>query len=189
MTILADGNVGIGTETPVARLELRSTTGQQRWSYDASTRLGLTVGAGGTATFDADGTTPRIAFSDGLTLPAGTATAGTSPLKFTSGTNLTTKENGAVEYDGSVLTYTANSVRYNTGTLSGTVSTTGTATTTFTVTIGQTQPNTTYKPFITASNALSATMFYISNKTTTTFDVVFVTGLTGAVAFDWMLTP
>lgn len=35
-----------------------------------------------------------------LTLVAGTATAGTAPLKFTSGTNLTAAENGAVEYDG-----------------------------------------------------------------------------------------
>jgi len=35
-----------------------------------------------------------------LILPAGTATASTAPLKFTSGTNLTTPEAGAVEYDG-----------------------------------------------------------------------------------------
>lgn len=36
-----------------------------------------------------------------LQLAAGTATAGTAPLKFTSGTNLTTPEAGAMEYDGS----------------------------------------------------------------------------------------
>lgn len=35
-----------------------------------------------------------------LHLPAGTATASTAPLKLTSGTNLTTAEAGAVEYDG-----------------------------------------------------------------------------------------
>jgi hypothetical protein len=35
-----------------------------------------------------------------LHLKAGTATANTSPLKFNSGTNLTTAESGAVEYDG-----------------------------------------------------------------------------------------
>jgi hypothetical protein len=34
-------------------------------------------------------------------LKAGTATAGTAPLKFTSGTNLTTPESGTVNYDGS----------------------------------------------------------------------------------------
>lgn len=36
-------------------------------------------------------------------LKAGTATASTAPLKFTSGTNLTTAEAGAVEYDGTVF--------------------------------------------------------------------------------------
>ena len=35
-----------------------------------------------------------------LHLPAGTATANTAPLKFTSGTNLTTPEAGAVEWNG-----------------------------------------------------------------------------------------
>lgn len=39
-------------------------------------------------------------------LNAGTATAGTAPLKFTAGTNLTSAEAGAVEFDGTHLTYT-----------------------------------------------------------------------------------
>ena len=39
----------------------------------------------------------------GVNLKAGTAAAGTAPLKFTAGTNLTTPEAGAVEYDGSNL--------------------------------------------------------------------------------------
>lgn len=71
----------------------------------------------------------------------------------------------------------------------GNYSATGTATTTFTVTIGATQANTTYKVNATPTNALSAAMFYVTNKTTTTFDVVFLTGLTGAVSFDWSLKP
>ena len=41
-----------------------------------------------------------------LNLKAGTAAAGTAPLKFTSGTNLTTAEAGAMEYDGTKLYYT-----------------------------------------------------------------------------------
>ena len=44
-----------------------------------------------------------------LHLKAGTTTAGTAPLKFTSGTNLTTPEDGAIEYDGSKLTFTDSS--------------------------------------------------------------------------------
>jgi|SRR5579859_2413733 len=43
------------------------------------------------------------------TLPAGTIVAGTAPLKFTLGVNLTTPEAGAVEYDGTHLYYTNNS--------------------------------------------------------------------------------
>jgi hypothetical protein len=41
-----------------------------------------------------------------LGLAAGTATAGTAPLKFALGVNLTSPEAGAVEYNGTVLTYT-----------------------------------------------------------------------------------
>lgn len=41
-----------------------------------------------------------------LTLAAGTATAGTAPLKFTAGVNLTSAVSGTVEYDGTLLTYT-----------------------------------------------------------------------------------
>jgi hypothetical protein len=39
-------------------------------------------------------------------LKAGTATANTAPLKFTSGTNMTTAENGSFEYDGTLLYFT-----------------------------------------------------------------------------------
>lgn len=41
-----------------------------------------------------------------LHLPAGSATANTAPLKFTSGTNLTAAEVGAMEYDGTSLFFT-----------------------------------------------------------------------------------
>lgn len=41
-----------------------------------------------------------------MTPAAGTATAGTAPMKYTSGTILTTPENGAVEYDGTVPYFT-----------------------------------------------------------------------------------
>jgi hypothetical protein len=42
-----------------------------------------------------------------LHLKAGTATAGTAPLKLTSGTNLSITEAGAIEYDGTHLYFTA----------------------------------------------------------------------------------
>ena len=65
----------------------------------------------------------------------------------------------------------------------------GTATTVFTVTIGQTMANTTYKVNVTPTSALSAALFYVTNKTTTTFDVTYLAGLTGTVTFDWSLFP
>jgi hypothetical protein len=47
-----------------------------------------------------------------LHLKAGTATASTAPLKFTSGTNLTTAEAGAVEFDGTNLLFTPSTTRH-----------------------------------------------------------------------------
>lgn len=47
-----------------------------------------------------------------LHLPAGTATANTAPLKLTTGTALTTPEDGAIEYHGSHLYFTIGSTRY-----------------------------------------------------------------------------
>ncbi len=46
-----------------------------------------------------------------LHIAAGTASAGTSPLKFTSGTNLTTPEAGAMEYDGTSLYFSPSTTR------------------------------------------------------------------------------
>lgn len=46
-----------------------------------------------------------------LHIAAGTASAETSPLKFTSGTNLTTPEAGAMEYDGTSLYFSPSTTR------------------------------------------------------------------------------
>lgn len=46
-----------------------------------------------------------------LQIAAGTATAGSAPLKFTSGTNLTVVENGATEFNGTNLFFTPSTVR------------------------------------------------------------------------------
>ncbi len=71
--------------------------------------------------------------------------------------------------------------------IAGSVSQVGAATTVFTVTIGVTLGSATYKVVVSPSNVLSAALFYITNKTTTTFDVTYIAGLTGTVAFDWMV--
>lgn len=71
----------------------------------------------------------------------------------------------------------------------GSFSGTGTATTAFTVTIGVAMANNTYKVNVTPTAALSAAVFYISAKTTTTFTVSYLAGLTGTVTFDWSVFP
>ena len=66
------------------------------------------IGASGTAVkVGINMTTPTAR----LHLPAGTATAGTGPLKLTSGTNLTTPEDGVFEYNGTDLFFTVGSTR------------------------------------------------------------------------------
>jgi hypothetical protein len=54
-----------------------------------------------------DGSAPTAS----LTLPAGTATASTAPLKLTSGTLVTTPEAGAFEFDGTDLFFTPSAAR------------------------------------------------------------------------------
>lgn len=73
--------------------------------------------------------------------------------------------------------------------IAGSFSGVGTATTSFVVTIGITMPNTTYKVNITSTSLLGAAQCYVSAKTTTTFTVTYMTGLTGAISFDWILAP
>lgn len=68
----------------------------------------------------------------------------------------------------------------------GSISQVGVATTTFTVTIGTTLSSNAYVVQVTPTNALSAALFYVTNKTTTTFDVMYLAGLTGTVTFDWV---
>lgn len=160
-------------------------------SLTGMTHIGLETVSGNTLLNTTSGSVGigLTSISAVLHLKAGTASASTAPLKFTSGTNLTTVENGAVEYDGTDYFVSAGGTRQSIckGNF-GSHSQVGAATTTFTVTFGGTQPNATYKVNVTPTNLLSAALFYVTNKTTTTFDVVYLAGLTGTVEFDWLLT-
>jgi len=81
-----------------------------------STAYKITADTTGALTFQTNGTTTALTIDTaqnigaGVTSPtsvlhlkAGTATANTGPLKFNSGTNLTTPEAGVFEYDGKVF--------------------------------------------------------------------------------------
>lgn len=84
-----DTNTGIGhVDSDVLSL---ITNGQSRIYIDSTGNVGI-------------GTTGPTAY---LHLKAGTATAGTAPLKLTAGTNLGTTEAGAIEYDGTHLYFSA----------------------------------------------------------------------------------
>lgn len=71
--LYASGNVGIGTDTPSARLHAVSTTEQARFSYDVSNYWNATTNASGVTTFDAVGSGSAFVFSDPITSPNQTA--------------------------------------------------------------------------------------------------------------------
>lgn len=95
---ISGGTTIIGDTTSGGNLTLSSTSHATKGkilfgtsAYDeVNNRLGIGIGS------------PTAQ----LHLSAGTATAGSAPLKFTAGTNLTTAEAGAVEYNGSELLFT-----------------------------------------------------------------------------------
>jgi hypothetical protein len=107
------GNGGTGQTTQTAAFDALSptTTKGDLIVYDGTDNVRLATGTN-TFVLTADSTTATGlkwsapgGFTGGtltslLTLAAGTATAGTEPLKFQTGTNLTTAEAGAMEYDG-----------------------------------------------------------------------------------------
>lgn len=178
---------GTTNKTAALRIEGANTQGIATADYAMFVKQGNSVHGGSLKIKD---TSTATAY---LHIAAGTATASTAPLKLTSGTNLSTTEAGAVEYDGTHLYFTAANAgsRYTLDrqVIGASYSGTGTATTTYTVTIGTTQANATYKVTVEPTNVLTAVLQYVTNKTTTTFDVTFVSALTGTVAFDWTLVP
>jgi hypothetical protein len=98
-------NVCIGRST-----EVPSATGSAQLSIQnaiygtGNTGTGSTVSPGNVGLY-------TTAPTGRLHLPAGTATAGTAPLKLTAGTVLGTPENGALEFDGTHLYITIAGVR------------------------------------------------------------------------------
>lgn len=139
MAITTGGNVGIGTISPTALLSIttlansgtllslgaNSQQGLFRVAYSGGATT-LTSSEYGTFTIATNGGnqninimpngTGKVGIGQGtptaaLHIKAGTAAANTAPIKLTSGTNLTTPENGALEYDGTNLYFTVGGVR------------------------------------------------------------------------------
>lgn len=91
VTLLSGLTGGLNLATSVSGPVTFWTNNTQAANFNTSQRLFL------------GGSTSATAI---LHIKAGTASASTAPLKFTSGTNLTTAEAGAMEYDGTNLFYT-----------------------------------------------------------------------------------
>ena len=86
-----------------ARINVGNANASLDFQMNSSTKATITqAGNVGIGT-----TTPTAV----LHLKAGTAAASSAPLKFTAGTNLTTPEDGAIEFDGNSLFFTTGSTR------------------------------------------------------------------------------
>lgn len=103
--------------TSPAKMLVCGYDGTQDYSYIQSLHLG--VGYKGLALNPNSGNIGiglgTSAATARLHLPAGQASASNAPLKFTAGTNLTTAEDGAVEYDGSKFSFTVGGTRFSLG--------------------------------------------------------------------------
>ena len=109
--------VGAGTNYAFNADDLKDTTGT---AYGFFSNVNTPATTGTTWGFYANGTANNLFRGNTyygniavtptakIHVAAGSATASTAPLKFTSGTNLTAIEAGVVEYDGTIMTATPN---------------------------------------------------------------------------------
>lgn len=161
---VTDGSVVVATNSVTEMLGFDRSDGSRRWELRSSssglffnegnsTANRLYISAGGNIGI---GTTSPSAR---LRIAAGTASAGTAPLKLTQGTLLTTPEDGSVESDASGLWFTIGSVRYliSLQTVAGNYSNVQT--------IGNTTGSITMTPL--AGNSVIVNSTAISNSSTT----------------------
>lgn len=123
----SDGSVGTGGLEPSLGGVRNGAGGKFALLNNSATDVFMTVAGTGTGNvyflvLGADGSGSKVGNvgigyggvtnpTARLQLAAGSATAGTAPLKLTSGTNLTTPEDGAFEFDGTNLYFTTGGVR------------------------------------------------------------------------------
>jgi len=105
--VVVTGGVGVGGNSYIGGLVRATNTTASTSDTTGALTVSGGVGIGGAANIGgALGVTGATTLSGGAILAAGTTTV--APLRFTTGTNLTTQTAGAVEYSGSVLSITNN---------------------------------------------------------------------------------
>ncbi len=112
MNLLPTGSMALGTTFPSRKLHiLDGTTYQFRTGYDASNYVDIGSDSAGGLVINPTGKGVGIFINPSavLHLRAGTATANTAPLKFTSGTRTTTAEAGTMEFLAERFTLTPTS--------------------------------------------------------------------------------
>jgi hypothetical protein len=99
LAIYADSgsSLGMGAGSGLFRFNLYNASAQRYGFFDGTTTELFTIRDTGRVGIGQSGPTAQ------LHIAAGTASASTAPLKFSSGTNLTTAEAGAVEWDGTSM--------------------------------------------------------------------------------------
>ncbi|MDZ7726636.1 MAG: tail fiber domain-containing protein [Candidatus Campbellbacteria bacterium] len=118
--LLVEGNVGLGTTSPSARLHSLSTTEQLRLGYDASNYLSATVGSAGSTTLSLTGTSPEFTFSQLANFSSGVNVNSETITDFT-GTGLTLNTNAltvdqtALNVEGFATALTAGSIPFSDG--------------------------------------------------------------------------
>jgi hypothetical protein len=93
MRINTDGNVGIATTSPSARLHVISTTEQVRIGYDVSNYYSTTVSSAGAVTFNAVGASSAFAFSDAVSIGGGASITNSSNIAQVNAANTMTNAN------------------------------------------------------------------------------------------------
>jgi hypothetical protein len=179
------GSVGIGTTTPSGLLDIIS--GGSRLLFDQTNEISNTYFNGGDDQIYLDGTNHQLRFyvNDQSSYLQTANSFAYYNGSFTIG-NLGGSGSGYVTVDNDGLL--GFSAPAGITVSKGSFSQVGTATTTFTVSLGATLSSTAYQVNVTPTAALSAALFYVTNKTTTTFDVMYLAGLTGTVTFDWVVS-
>jgi hypothetical protein len=214
VTFKNDGNVGIGTTSPGAKLEVagkilingssatnngeikinNTDTGGGQW------RIGDGIGAaaGVFTIYDAKNSLlPLVINSSGnvgigttspsayLNIKAGVASAGGAPFKLTAGTDLATAETGAMEYDGTNLHFTPTGTLRENIHLGSKGSATLTAGTTTTITTAGAKA-TSVILIQPTSASLTLLGIYVSAKNAGSF--VLTHGVAaGTESFDWVI--